>query len=77
MKEANDSVFVVPTQEIEGQANLQAKMKEILKQHNIRIKIGSCGCCNSPWVSFEKDGVMIVDNEEYFDIDMFKDELNV
>ena len=35
--------------------------------------IGGCGCCSSPWVSFEKDGVMIVDDVGDFHINMFTD----
>lgn len=54
--------------------DLKLKVKEILKQHNIRISIGGCGCCGSPWVSFEKDGVKIVDNDDDFNIDMFEDD---
>jgi len=54
--------------------DLKEKVKEILKQHNIKISIGGCGCCGSPWVSFEKDGVKIVDNIDYFKIDMFEDD---
>lgn len=54
--------------------DLEKKVKEILKQHNIKMSIGGCGCCGSPWVSFEKDGVKIVDDVEYFTIDMFEDE---
>ena len=47
------------------------KMIEILKQHNIKIEIGGCGCCGSPWVSFEYNGEKIVENEDDFSIDMF------
>lgn len=47
------------------------KMIEILKQHNIKIEIGGCGCCGSPWVSFEYNGEKIVENENDFNIDMF------
>jgi len=54
--------------------DLKEKIKEILKQHNIKMSIGGCGCCGSPWVSFEKDGVKIVDDVDYFTIDMFEDD---
>ena len=52
------------------------KMIEILKQHNIKIEIGGCGCCGSPWVSFEYNGETIVDNEDDFKIDMFSNDEN-
>ena len=54
--------------------DLKEKIKEILKQHNIKMSVGGCGCCGSPWVSFEKDGVKIVDDVDYFTIDMFEDD---
>lgn len=28
------------------------RVEEILNKHNIKISIGGCGCCGSPWVSF-------------------------
>ena len=54
--------------------DLNEKVKEILKQHNIKMSIGGCGCCGSPWVSFEKDGIKILDEVYDFNIDMFKEE---
>lgn len=54
--------------------DLKEKMKEILKQHNIRMMIHGCGCCGSPLVSFEKDGTMIVNEVDDFNIDMFEDD---
>ena len=49
------------------------KIAEILKEHGIKIEIGGCGCCGSPWVSFEYKGEMIIKDEDYFKIDMFED----
>lgn len=48
------------------------KMKEILKEHGIKIEIDGCGCCGSPWVSFEYKGERIIENEYDFHINMFK-----
>jgi threonine dehydrogenase-like Zn-dependent dehydrogenase len=50
------------------------KLKEIetiLKEHDIKIKIQGCGCCGSPVVSFKYAGVLIIDEEDEFRIDMF------
>ena len=44
---------------------------KILSQHGIKMSIGSCGCCGSPWVSFEYNGKMIVNDEESFSFNMF------
>jgi len=49
------------------------KIAEILKEHGIKIEIGGCGCCGSPWVSFEYKGEMIIKDQDDFKIDMFKD----
>ena len=50
------------------------KVIEILKKHNIKINVGGCGCCGSPWFSFEYNGEKIVDNESDFNINMIEDE---
>jgi len=50
------------------------KVIEILKSHNIRMEIGGCGCCGSPWVSFEYKGEKIVDEQDEFRIDMFEND---
>lgn len=47
------------------------RIEKILKKHNIRIKIGGCGCCGSPWVSFEYKGEIILSNEDGCNMDMF------
>ena len=31
-----------------------------LKAKGIRLYVGSCGCCQSPWLSLEVDGKIIV-----------------
>lgn len=59
---------------MEKHEDLKQRVKEILRQNNIKISIGGCGCCGSPWVSFEKDGVKIVDEIDNFNIDMFDDD---
>lgn len=57
--------------------NMKKKMKEILQQCNIKISISGCGCCGSPWVSFEKDGVKIVNDLPEFNIDMFENDFKL
>lgn len=51
-------------------------IEKILESHNIKIKIGGCGCCGSPWVSFEYKGEMIIQNEDEFKINMFNENEN-
>lgn len=48
------------------------EIKKILEEKGVKIEIGGCGCCGSPWVTLEVDGQKIVDEED-FNINMFKD----
>ena len=49
------------------------KVKSILRAHGIKMSVGACGCCDSPWVSFEYAGEKITDRSENFNFDMFSD----
>lgn len=46
--------------------NKREKMLEILKSHDIELKIKSCGCCNGTQVTFSYKGELIIDEEEEF-----------
>ena len=50
------------------------RVKKILKESGIRMYVGACGCCNSPWVTFEKDGELILNDEEFCDFSMFEED---
>ena len=50
------------------------KLKEILSKHNIKMSVGGCGCCGSPWFKFEYKGEIVVDCLEEGNFDMFKEE---
>ena len=39
-------------------------MIEILKSHGIEMKVGGCGCCGSPWITFKYKGETIVDDDD-------------
>lgn len=52
------------------------EIEKLLEEKGIKISIGGCGCCGSPWVTLEIDEKMIVDNEEDFAIDMFNKNQN-
>jgi len=51
-------------------------IKTILKSHGIKMSIDSCGCCDSPIVSFEYMGGSVMKDEGYVVFDMFEDEDN-
>ena len=50
------------------------KVKEILKEHGIRLYTEACDCPGSPVVAFEYRGEMILDYEDGAKIDMFEEE---
>lgn len=49
-------------------------IKLILKAAGIKMSVSGCGCCDSPVVTFEKDGVRFADGEGNFRFDMFVDD---
>lgn len=46
----------------------------LLLAKGIKLEVGGCGCCGSPWISLEIDGTKIVDHEDNFTLNMFADE---
>ena len=48
------------------------KLIELCKSLGIRIEVGGCGCCESPWLRFEYKGEMIFDDDSA-EINMFDD----
>ena len=52
------------------------EMQLILTKLKIRIGIHSCGCCDGPWLRFEYEDKVIVDNLDFADIDMFDGEFH-
>ncbi len=56
-------------------------IEDALRAKGIRLQVGSCGCCNSPWIAIEVDGKLLageiqpngdVEGDEYAAIDMFE-----
>jgi hypothetical protein len=33
--------------------------------HGIEMKVGGCGCCGSPWITFKYKGETIIDDDDY------------
>lgn len=52
------------------------EVAKILEAKGVRLAIGGCGCCGSPWVKIEVDGEFIVGSKDEeidaYDIDMFE-----
>ena len=50
-----------------------SEIKKALKSKGIRMEVNACGCCDSPWVQLEVDGVSITGNRsiDYCGFDMF------
>ncbi len=42
----------------------QEKVKEILASAGIKMDIGGCGCCGSPWVKMTYKDKLIIDDDE-------------
>jgi hypothetical protein len=65
----NDFEKELENQRIQHELHLP-KLMAILRQHGIEMNIGSCGCCDSPWVSAWYKGEKIVDNAWSASFDM-------
>lgn len=57
------------------------EIETLLKSKGIRLCIGGCGCCGSPWVALEVDGELIVGSKttaiwpvQKFDFNNFEDD---
>ena len=57
---------------IEQEQSSIDRMESILRSHRIRMKIGGCSCCESPWITFEYEGETIINDIEGHQINMFE-----
>jgi len=48
----------------------RARVEKALLAKGVRMNIGGCGCCRSPWGTVEVDGVVIVSDVEDMNIEM-------
>lgn len=56
---------------MENEEEIYKKVQKALKAKGIRISVGGCGCCGSPWFKVEVDGEVVADVENDFNLDMF------
>jgi hypothetical protein len=42
------------------------KVERILTELGIKMEIGGCGCCGSPWVKVEYKGETVINEESVF-----------
>ena len=49
------------------------QVEKILEANDIKIAVGGCGCCGSPWFSFEYKGEIVIDDQRECRIDMFNE----
>ena len=56
----------------EQEQNSIDRMESILRSQGIRMKIGGCSCCESPWITFEYEGETIINDIEGHQINMFE-----
>lgn len=54
--------------EKEDEENIR-KAERILRSFGIEMKVGACGCCDSPWVTFKYKGKTILDDVSRCDLD--------
>jgi hypothetical protein len=39
------------------------EVQKLLLAKGIRINVGACGCCDSPWIKIEVDGCVVFDED--------------
>ena len=52
------------------------EVEQVLRDAGIHMYVNGCGCCGSPWVTFEYGGALLLDRKEDFILDSFPRPLN-
>lgn len=52
--------------------DMRAAIK-LLRAVDIELNVGSCGCCDSPWIKMKHQGVVVMDTDTIH-MEMFKEE---
>lgn len=50
------------------------QIKQLLLKKGVRLMVTGCGCCSSPWMTIEIDGVVVLNGHDV-KIDMIGDEI--
>lgn len=45
---------------------IEQRIQRLLAERGVKIKLGGCGCCGSPWLKLEIDGETVFDDDDAY-----------